>query len=532
MLVKIPSAAYPRQPGFSLMELILTISLLGILASVFVIQVGSQTKSVGEIKLASDVRQLNQMVSLYKADGGDLKNLTRVTEVVAKLKNYRSETSLTSHTGPASGRLLDPRMEAVTGAGQAGRPRAIWNAGKQHFALAYGAEEGAFAFELNPSRSNDAGQVDKRGDTVVKYNAASGPGWVWGSAAKETPIGYRDPTEMSGNGQTIMFNPNQPKSSGSGDSGGSGGSGDGGGGGTGDGGGGGDGPPPPQPAVKLPAPLASPSGGTYAYSGFPNATTLSSNGAPLGDSILEYRLNGGAWQSYSGSAISLSPQDQLQARNVPAAGVTAFTESDVSTDEYYRLVAGFTGAVDSTWTSAQGGTGLVSSVASPAPGVTVFTHGSTQTDLGNGEIFETGEANVLTFTASNFSNIQPNTWFNAGIISLLNGEIFNDTDAHAVTLNLDFSLSNPPSQNGTAEIRLDLINTPNSADRLASADIVRLASPSTNFTMTIDGVTYRLEVRWVSTDPSAGVVQSSGADFLVFEGGTASGRLQARFVSN
>jgi hypothetical protein len=79
-------------------------------------------------------------------------------------------------------------------------------------------------------------------------------------------------------------------------------------------------------------------------------------------------------------------------------------------------------------------------------------------------------------------------------------------------------------------INLGLISTENTSDRLASADIVQLLNPSTDFTVTIDGVTYRLELSWATLDPGAGVVQ--GNQFLIYEGSTAQAQLRARFKSN
>ncbi len=513
--------------AFSLVELILTITLLGVLASVFVVRTGSQAVSVESIKLTADVRQLNQMVNLYKADGGDLKSLSRVPDVLAKLKSFRNDSSLKSHTGAASGQLLDGRVGAELGSGQSGRPRAVWSPSRQRFEVATDNREGAFSFDFDPARSGEAGQVDQRPDPIVKYDGRAGPSWIWGSPAADTSITHTRPTSTGGTGETSRFNPNQSKTPDPGD--GSGGSGGPGGGGD----DGGDEPADPPPAAKLPTPNGIPPGGTYAYSSFPNSVTLTANGAPAGDSVLEYRVNGGDWQIHSGGAISISPQDKVEARNVPAAGVTAYTASDVSPNEYYRLVAAFSGGLDSaTWNNAAGGSGMVSQITSPSAGTVTFTHGSTQIDLGNGEVFETGVANSLTFNRGEFNGVQPNTWFTAGTVSLLNGEIFNNSDARSVTLQLNFNLTDPPSQSGSAQVVLDLVNTANGADRMSSADIVRLANPNTDFTMTIGGVDYRLEVRWLSTDPSSGVVQSNGRDFLVFEGATASGRLQARFVSN
>ena len=44
----------------------------------------------------------------------------------------------------------------------------------------------------------------------------------------------------------------------------------------------------------------------------------------------------------------------------------------------------------------------------------------------------------------------------------------------------------------------------------------------------IGGVTYRLELSWVSLNPGTGVVQ--GNQFLIYEGATAQAELRARFV--
>ena len=75
-----------------------------------------------------------------------------------------------------------------------------------------------------------------------------------------------------------------------------------------------------------------------------------------------------------------------------------------------------------------------------------------------------------------------------------------------------------------------MVSTENTSDRTASADIVELRNPSTDFTVVIDGVTYRLELGWATLDPGAGV--SQGNQFLIYEGSAARAELRARFVSN
>lgn len=530
--MKIPAPRHHSSTGFSLVELILTITVVSILASVFVVQTGNRGTVIADLKLEADVRQLNQMVNLYKADGGSVAGLSRVGDVMNKLKNFRPENTLKSHTGPVSGRLLDARMTPVMGNGNLGKKRAVWNSGQQRFEIVTADREGAFKFEINTALSNQVGQAENRDVSgaarpIVSFDGSAGPSWIWGAPATQATAPVYNPTDLTSGGQNNPFNPDMAKPAsgtggGTGGTGGSGGSG-------GSGGTGGTGPTPPTAPTALPAPLVTQSGGTYPFSSFPTSVTISANGAPAGDSLLNYRKNGGAWETFSGGTVNVAPGDVIEAQNVPALGVTTLTSSSVNRNEYYRLVAGFTGGVQSGLGTVTGGANLEYSVDTSSPNQIVFTHGDPNTDLGNGEIINTGEANVIRLTTQDFTGIQPNTWFNVGNVSLLNGEIFNDTAANSVVLALNFNISNPAST-GTANIELQLINTPNSADRTASADIVKLANPVTDLVVNIDGINYRLEVSWQNTNPSTGLV--SGNEFLVFEGGTAEGRLRARFVSD
>jgi hypothetical protein len=234
--------------------------------------------------------------------------------------------------------------------------------------------------------------------------------------------------------------------------------------------------------------------------------------------------------------VGIAPGDIIEAQNLPAVGVTAFTASNVNRNEYFRLVSGFTGGVQAAIDNVTGGSNLSFTTDTSTPGTVVLTHGNPQTDLGNGEIITTGESSVIQITRQSFSSVLPNTLFNLASVSLKNGEIFNSSGADSMRLQLSLNMSNP-AYVGTADIELQMINTPtafvpgtNTPDRVKSADIVRIGNPRTNVVITIDGINYRMEVSWQSSDPTTGVV--SGNDFLVFEGGTASGRLRARFVSD
>ena len=55
--------------AFSLMEMIITVALIGVLATVAIHLAGSVPESVQATKLESDVVMLNQLVGLYVSDG-------------------------------------------------------------------------------------------------------------------------------------------------------------------------------------------------------------------------------------------------------------------------------------------------------------------------------------------------------------------------------------------------------------------------------------------------------------------------------
>ena len=110
---------------------------------------------------------------------------------------------------------------------------------------------------------------------------------------------------------------------------------------------------------------------------------------------------------------------------------------------------------------------------------------------------------------------------------MLNGTTFYDSEASGATLTVNLNLTQPASS-GVVHVDLGFTSTDNNGTALENADIVELKSPSSDFTVLIGGVTYRLELSWVSLDPGPGVVQ--GNQFLIFEGATAQAELRARFV--
>lgn len=510
----------PCRGGFSLLELVVTITLIGVIAGVGASLLTDDSDSARVAKLQSDVATLNQMVAIYVADGGSLAGITTPQAILDKLKRSRPSSEWQQHVGIASGRLLDVRLRAemTSRPDSSNNPRAFWDRTKQRFLMRQAPGSAVSDFYLDESLVVADYGTEKRTKSVVTFNS-SNSGWVWGTSASNPAASYLDPQPFTSPSPTTGFDPNETASSSSApptDSGG----------GSGGGGGEGGGAPAQPTLALLPVPAIAPAGGTFPFSSFPTSVTINA-GAPPGVSMLMYSINGGAWQEYTGTSIPVIPAMTLQAYNLstrPAEYATSYT----NTQSYYRLTSGFSGTGEGSWGNALGGSNLVTSIQNSSTTSTIKS-GNTKLDLGNGTYLDAGVENSLSFTPAGFDKITPNTWFDFGALMILNGTTFYNSEATGVTLTVNLNLTQP-AVSATTYINLGLVSTPNTSDRLASADIVQLINPTTDFTITIDGVQYRLELEWVSKDPAASVVQ--GSNLLVYEGANAAVELRARFTSN
>lgn len=512
-----------RAPGFTLLEIVVTIALIGVITSVAVFNMGSSMSvRTSRTKLISDAAHLNQMVALYLADGGSLDGVTTEQGVLDKLKRSRPSGESKTNVAISTGRFIDVRLRAELDS-NASDYHVVWNTTTKRFDILTSSSSGVNNFYLDDTLSESSFPMDNRTTSSVKFNGSNG--WIWGTAASEPGITYVSPSTVNQVNQNNGFNPltSLPSSttgSGSGSSGSGSGPGPGVGTGTGTGSSGSG-----SPATALPMPSLSPGGGTFSAGAFPSSVSINSGGAPGGvNSKLVYRKNGGGWQDYTAS-ISLSSGDRVEAMNLALTAL--YTDSPIAAGEYYSLVSGFTGSSAGSWANVTGGSTLQYNITPGTPTTTV-SHGNTQLDLGNGDFLDAGVPNVLTYTKNDFTSVQANTSFKLGDLTMLNGTTFYNSEASSVTLRVNLNLSSPPL-NTTVDIVFNLINTSNSTDRLASADIVQIATPQpTSFT--VNGVTYSLQLSWVTLDPGAGVVQ--GDQFLVFEGASARAELRATLVSN
>ena len=508
--------------GHSLLELIITIAIIGVIVTLSVALITDDAGSARVAKLESDISTLNQMVALYVADGGSVAGLTSPQAVLDKMKRIRPQSEWQRHAGAVTGRLVDVRLRGRTTAqpDSDNNPRAVWNKATQRFELSTASGTAVSDFYLDESLAGADFGTETRAKLALAYNSDT-KGWIWGAAVKDPTANYLNPQAFGASNPANGFDPNESAPT-SGDPPADGGSGGSGGGGSGGGGGGSSGS-----VTALPRPVITPSGGTFAFASFPSSATINSNGALPGVSKLMYRINSGAWVEYTGSPVPITPAMNLQARNETTLPAEYSTSSIIS-QTYYRLASGFSGSGEADWGDATGGANLVSSFVNSTE-TSTFKHGNTRLDLGNGEYLDAGVENELNFTRESFNTVTPNTWFKFGEMMMLNGTTFYNSEASGVTLTVDLSMTEP-SLSFTTDIEFALTSTENTSDRLASADVVEIKNPTTDVRVTIDGIEYRLELSWATLDPGAGVVQ--GNKFLIYEGATAQAELRARFTSN
>ncbi|MBK8092345.1 MAG: choice-of-anchor K domain-containing protein [Verrucomicrobiaceae bacterium] len=495
------------------------IAVIGVLAGVLVGYMYDDTSAIHRAKIESDVSTLNQMVGIYLADGGDLTGVTNAQAVLDKLKRTRTQADSRQHTGSASGRLLDPRMSVrMSSTLQDNRQvRAYWDSTKKRFALTQASSGSAInEFYLEESLAAKNYGTEPRRSMGIKYNGTN-QGWVWTGAGTSPAPTAVEPTsfDTSGTNPASGFNPEESApTTGPTTSTGSGGSGSGSGG---------------TPPSVLPVPLITPAGAVFKYSEFPSSVTITSNGATAAVSKLIVDTGSGWTDFSSGGTFGPFASGQLIRAKNETLDSSLWVSSAQTEQRYYRLVQNFAGGGTTSWGNPTGGSNMIAPAAENGDPTSTFRHGNTRLDLGNGEFLDAGVQNVLSFTRSDFSAIEPNKWFKFGSMSMLNGTTFYDSEAAGVTLTTQLNLSAPLAQSVVAHINLGLVSTDNSSDRLASADIVEFRNATTDASVTIDGVKYTLELTWATLDPGAGVVQ--GNQFLIFEGSTARAEIRARFKS-
>lgn len=251
---------------------------------------------------------------------------------------------------------------------------------------------------------------------------------------------------------------------------------------------------------KLDAPTFARAAGEYVKSEFDQGIALT-NPNSSESSTLMYRVNGGTWEEYTDSVVLASWPATIEAY-AAASSYLSYQDSDYSEAEYERiyltpalaftaeasglpfLTHEFTGEAFGEFKDPEGDSGMVYVLDN-----NYFEWGESTGYLG----FDNGS--YLEYSGAAWDSVQAGELFRLGTLDYFNGSTWSGTMATDVTLDLTIALSMPDT-NQSFDIDIELENTTNSSNNTEdqNADYVRISSLDTNFSTTIDGIQYQLNL--------------------------------------
>lgn len=567
--------------GFSLIEVMITVSVVGVVAFLATITASNVMTSTQERKLISDVESLNRSVAAFLASGGDLSKAQTADDVLEALKLEMENASRVPGFGGAK---VDDRVtfeyQSEKEAGGSSL-RAYWDGDKNRFVLAESGEEGGIKGLGLSDRPVSRGDSDVKAGKASMLYAEEG-NWIW-DYADGVPLTPPGPTDvpLGSVPDTTPVTPPGPS-----------------------------GPGPGAGATPLTPPTFSLASGSYSISSFNLPLTLS-NPNPSGSSDIYYSIDFGNWNLYTGSlqvhpgavvaaqAIATTTDYQNSARvdesyeaspiglippvispSQPLFGlftnrtltvtITDLNPGPVSKIQY--RIGGdpwqdYTGSF-SLDRSAYPSGAMVEARAVPtdpyylSSSATLRTLGvetatvagasvgsfsnpigekSMETNLAGGvtsDYFEWGKVNTgnaglakswLDYDGLAFANITGSDRFQIGVLNYFNGSILTNSGATEVSfaIDLDFDL-NGVAATSTFDFDLELVNVVNKGnDKWEDADYVRLANPIASQIVTFNGLQYQLQIEFGETSAS-GI--SYFNEFHVVENEQASTRIYGTLV--
>lgn len=577
--------------GLTLVEVMITVAVVGIVAAVGTFSVSNVISSAHNQKLFSDVEAINRSIIAFRGAGGDLSKASNAEEVLTALKKSMSNGS---RVPTLSGSKIDERvtLEFQDSAEASGSNwRAYWDASQFRFVLQKsGNTPGVKGFSIDPTAVSDA-TVDGNAKSAMLF--AEKDTWIWDF--EEVPVPVPSGPSSFAVGEVADSTTPPP--------------------------GGGGGSTPPSATTPLSPPQFSIAGGSFPINSFNLPLTLT-NPNPGGISLLYYSVDYGNWKPYSGP-VSLSPGAIVAAQAISASAL--YSNSARVDQTYTAQPAGLLEPIISPDRNAFGlflnrtikvtitdrnspsisklqyriggdpwqdyvktitlkrnnyPSGVMiqaralpidpyyisssttlrtlgieaASIAGSASGKFSNPVGQSEmvSNLGGGasnEYFEWGRdywtaqelsyqstviplsKNSLQYIGSNFGNVDADTRFQIGELSYFNGTVVNLTSADKVSFSVDLNLEvNGVTAKTDFAFDLDLINVLNvfnPNDLWADADYVKLANPVSSKVVNFNGVDFNLMLEFGETTAD-GIVYFN--EFHVLEGKGATTKVYGTLV--
>lgn len=294
-----------KERAFSLAEALITIAVIGVLATIASIGFSGLFSSTTSRKLSSDVDSLNRSVAAYIGSGGDLSQVETADEVLKALKQSFSNAS---RIPGFSGAKIDERLTfdyQDDKEAQGKSWRAYWSQEESRFVLSQSGKGGGIkAFGYDVATAVDATAATKDPKTPLLY--AENSTWIWD---------YKDAAPSVAPGPSSLpltevadTTPTAPPS-----------------------------PPGGGPSGSFTTPLSAPTfsipGGNFPVTSF-NLPLILSNPNPAGSSDVYYSIDFGNWKPYTG-AIQVPPGSVVAAQSI---AVSSLYSNSTRVDQSYAAL--------------------------------------------------------------------------------------------------------------------------------------------------------------------------------------------------
>ncbi len=303
--------AIKRYLAYTLLEALVTVAVIGSVATGAYVIVSHVSESSSRTKLEQDVKAVNRAIQLYIAHGGNIPAGVTGDEVLARLRREAANP----HLAGLKGSLIDPRMTIrwqSSGEASSSSTRAYWDGvSKKFYLAATGSNAGVKEFYSGdlpaplPMVTDAAGNttnpnLDTERKTTQEF--ATVDKWVWDYSGN-----YSSPRETPNTVPTAGIDPatGEPQTSGN--------------------------------AIPLDPPLFSVASGNFPVTWFPGSVALSiPPSAPATVAEVFYHVTGGPWQRYE-APVAVDVGATLTAKTVSLD--PDHWEDSVEASQEYHLIA-------------------------------------------------------------------------------------------------------------------------------------------------------------------------------------------------
>ena len=193
--------------GFSLVESLVSATLLACFASVAIPVMVTSDDSVDATKMRHDVDCLNHLLSSYQTAGGSLDGLNSPQAVLDKLQAGLTTDAAVKYANKPSTQVYGPlsaHMQSTSEA-QSHALRAVWDAKAHIFKIENGGPAGVSTFSLDPSLESHSYSDLDVASVTKPFNTSNG--WIWGKTSKTTTAAALPPTQYTLVETDNRFNP-------------------------------------------------------------------------------------------------------------------------------------------------------------------------------------------------------------------------------------------------------------------------------------------------------------------------------------